>query len=45
MTGVFQEKQLPSTEDIEVMIEKSDVLDQKENEMDVDDETYKTYMQ
>jgi general secretion pathway protein D len=45
MTGVFEEGQLPSSEDIEELIEKSDVLDQKENEVEVNDETYKSYMQ
>lgn len=45
MTGVFEEERLPSSEDIEELIEKSDVLDQKENEVDVNDETYKSYMQ
>ncbi|MEE9413259.1 MAG: type II secretion system secretin GspD [Methylococcales bacterium] len=45
MTGVFEEERLPSSEDIEEMIEKSDVLDQKENEVEVNDEAYKSYMQ
>jgi general secretion pathway protein D len=45
MTGGFEDERLPSSEDIEELIEKSDVLDQKENEVDVNDETYKSYMQ
>ena len=39
MTGVFEEEQLPSSEDIEKMIEDSDVLDQGK------DEAYESYMQ
>ncbi len=39
MTGVFEEERLPSTEDIEKMIEDSDVLDQGK------DQAYESYMQ
>jgi hypothetical protein len=39
ITGVFEEEQLPSSEDIEEMIEDSDVLDQGK------DEAYESYMQ
>ncbi|MEE9345025.1 MAG: type II secretion system secretin GspD [Methylococcales bacterium] len=39
MTGVFEEERLPSAEDIEKMIEDSDVLDQGK------DQAYESYMQ
>ncbi len=39
MTGIFEEERLPSSEDIEKMIEDSDVLDQGK------DEAYESYMQ